>query len=139
MAQLQVLQQHNVKMKISELKTNQGDVEIEAEVMSIEEPRTFNKFGKDLRVANATIKDDSGEIQLTLWNEDIDKIKQGMKIKISKGYVKEFNNQKQITTGKFGSFEVLGNDNKKAPTGPPEASEEEQVPDQASEPEETLL
>jgi len=95
-------------MKISEINANQGDIDIEAEVVSIEEPRSFNKFGKDLKVANAKIKDDSGEIALTLWNEDINKVKPGDKIKITKGYAKEFNNEKQVTTGKFGTLEVLG-------------------------------
>lgn len=131
-------------MKISELNPGQGDVEIEVEVTSIEEPRSFNKFGKDLRVATATIKDDSGEMELTLWNEDIDKIKTGNKVKISKGYVKEFNGKKQLTTGKFGSFEVLGNGGgdtpaaSEAPSAEPASAPEEQ-PSQASEPEETLL
>jgi len=95
-------------MKISEITTGQGEIDIEAEVVSIEEPRSFNKFGKDLKVANAKIKDDSGEIALTLWNEDISKIKPGDKIKVTKGYAKEFNNEKQLTTGKFGTLEVLG-------------------------------
>ena len=98
-------------MKISEITTGQGDIDIEAEVVSLEEPRVFNKFGKDLKVANAKIKDDSGEIALTLWNEDINKVKPGDKIKITKGYAKEFNNEKQLTTGKFGTLEVLGAEN----------------------------
>jgi len=107
-------------MKISEINAGQGEINIEAEVVSIEEPRTFNKFGRDLTVANAKIKDDSGEIALTLWNDDIGKIKQGDRIKITKGYAKEFNNEKQITTGKFGSFEVLGGENKEAPEEKPQ-------------------
>lgn len=94
-------------MKISELQPKQGDVDIEAEVKAVEEPKTFNKFGKELRVANATIADDSGEIKLTLWNDDIEKVKVGMKVKITKGYVNEFNGEKQLTTGKFGQLEII--------------------------------
>ena len=109
-------------MKISEINANQGDIDIEAEVTSIDEPRSFNKFGKDLKVANAKIKDDSGEIALTLWNEDIGKVKVGNKIKITKGYAKEFNNEKQVTTGKFGTLEVLGADSSSA--APEEATQE---------------
>jgi len=94
-------------MKISELQPRQGKVDIEAEVVSIEEPRTFNKFGKEGRVANATIKDDSGEIKLTLWNDDIDKVKEGSKIKITNGYVNEFQGEKQLTAGRLGKIEII--------------------------------
>jgi len=93
--------------KISELKTGEGKVDIEAEVKSIEEPRNFNKFGRELKVANAVVADDSGEIKLTLWNEDIEKIKVGSKIKITNGFVNEFQGEKQLTSGKFGKLEIL--------------------------------
>ena len=94
-------------VKISELKSGQGRVDVEAEVKSIEEPRIFNKFGRDLKVANAMIFDDSGEIKLTLWNDDIGKVSAGKKIKITNGFVNEFQGEKQLTSGKFGKLEVL--------------------------------
>ena len=94
-------------MKISELKVGQGSVEVEATVKSIEEPRTFNKFGREVKVTNALIEDDSGEIKLTLWNQDIDKVKEGSKVKITNGYVNEFQGEKQLTAGKFGKIEIL--------------------------------
>jgi len=94
-------------VKISELQAGQGRVNVEAEVKSLEEPRTFNKFGRELKVANAVVSDDSGEIKLTLWNEDIDKVKVGSKIKITNGYVNEFQGEKQLTSGKFGKMEIV--------------------------------
>jgi replication factor A1 len=100
--------------KISDLKIGQGSVDIEAEVKSVEEPRIFNKFGRELKVMNAVISDDSGEIKLTLWNEDIDKVKVGSKVKITKGFVNEFNGEKQLTAGKFGKLEILGAEKEEA-------------------------
>jgi replication factor A1 len=94
-------------MKISELNAGQGNIDVTVEVISIEEPREFDKYGKKLKVANATIKDDSGEIKMTLWNDDIEKVKEGMTLHITNGYCSEFKDEKQITTGKFGKFEVL--------------------------------
>lgn len=96
-------------MKISELEPKQGSVNVEVEVISIEEPKVFNKYGREIRVANANVKDDSGEIKLTLWNDDIEKVKPRMKLKIENGYINEFQGEKQLTTGKYGKFEVLGN------------------------------
>lgn len=94
-------------MKISELKSRQGKVDITVEVVSVEEPRTFNKFGREGRVTNAVVKDDSGEIKLTLWNDDIDKVKVGSKVKITNGYINEFQGEKQLTAGRLGKLEVV--------------------------------
>ncbi|MBI2632686.1 hypothetical protein HYW75_06800 [Candidatus Pacearchaeota archaeon] len=93
--------------KVSDLKAGQGKVDIEVVVKSKAETRTFNKYGKDLKVANATVGDESGEISFSLWNDDIEKVKVGDKIKITNGYVSEFNGQKQLTSGKFGKMEVI--------------------------------
>ena len=74
-------------MNLSELQIGQGKVDVEAEITEIEEPRNFKKFGRDIKVTNAIIKDDSGTIKLTLWNDDIDKVKVGDKVKITNGFV----------------------------------------------------
>jgi len=94
-------------VKISDLQAGQGRVNIEAEVKSIEEPRTFNKFGRELRIANAIISDESGEIKLTLWNEDIEKVKLNNRVKITNGFVNEFQGERQLTAGKFGKIEIV--------------------------------
>jgi replication factor A1 len=94
-------------MKISELKPGTGSVNIEAEIVSIETPREINKMGRTLRVANAQIKDDSGSISLVLWNQQIDSVKQGDKIKIENGYVNEWQSTPQLTLGKFGKLTTL--------------------------------
>ena len=94
-------------MKISELEFNQRKVEVEAVVQEISSVKEFNKFGKPGRVAAATIKDDSGSIQLTLWNEQIDMVKKGDKIKIKNGYIKEWQGEKQLNVGRYGELEVV--------------------------------
>ncbi len=93
--------------KINELKPRLGKVDIEVEVVSKGDVREFNKFGTTGRVCNATAKDDTGEVKLTLWNEDIDKVKEGDKVKITNGYVNEFQGEMQLTSGRFGKLEVI--------------------------------
>lgn len=93
--------------KIKDLQIKQAKAEIEADVLEIGSVREFQKFGKNGRVANATIKDDSGTISLTLWNDEIDKIKPGSKIRIHNGYVNEWQGQKQIMAGRFGSIDII--------------------------------
>lgn len=95
-------------MFIKDLQARQGGVEVEAAVVEISEPREFNKMGNQGKVANAIIKDDTGKVKLTLWNEQIEKIKVGDIIKIEKGYVGEWQGELQLSTGKFGTLEVVG-------------------------------
>jgi len=111
-------------MKISELKSGQGQVELEAEVIEKGEQREFQKFGKSIRVSTITIKDESGDLKMSLWNDDIDRINVGDNLKISNGYVKEFQGEPQLTTGKFGKIEVLGKVEGKAKAKKAEVKEE---------------
>ena len=93
-------------MKISELQAGQGKIDIEVEIVDVTEPKEFNKFGRTGKVANATAKDDSGEIKMSLWNEQCDLVKPGMKVKIINGWCSEYQGEKQLSTGKFGRLEV---------------------------------
>lgn len=94
--------------KISDLRPG-ASATIEGEVASIEPTREVRtKFGKLIRVANATVSDESGQITLTLWEKDIDKVSIGDKIKIENGWVSEFKGSLQITAGKQGKLEILG-------------------------------
>jgi len=94
-------------MKISDIKSGLGKVNIEAVVVSVTPIKEINKYGKNIKVSTATIKDSSGKIKLSLWNEDAEKVEKGDKIKISNGYASEFKGEKQLTAGKFGKLEVL--------------------------------
>lgn len=107
LARLQLLLEVADKMKISELKPKQGNVEVQGTIKEIEEPRIFNKFGRELKVANAILEDGSGSVKLTLWNDDVSRFKQGDAVKVSNGYVGEFQGEKQLTSGKFGKIEKI--------------------------------
>ena len=95
-------------MQIKDLKPKQGSVDVTVDVVDIGETREFNKFGKPGRVATAIAKDETGDIKLTLWNEDIDKVKAGDKIHLTNGYVNEWQGEMQLTTGRMGKMEVVG-------------------------------
>jgi len=94
-------------MAIKDLGIKQGNVDLTAEVVEIGEVREFNKFGKTGRVSTAKLKDETGEINLSLWNEDIDKIKVGDTVQIKNGFVNEWQGTPQLTTGRQGTLEVV--------------------------------
>jgi replication factor A1 len=123
-------------MKISELQAGQGSVEVEAVVKELEEPKSINKYGRELRLRGSVLEDDSGSIKLTLWNDDVDKFQVGDKVKIENGYVNEFQGDKQLTAGKFGKIEKVGEGDVKEKTDSTTTAEEPEeaggLPDSSS-------
>ncbi|MFP4403164.1 MAG: hypothetical protein ACOC3X_02830 [Nanoarchaeota archaeon] len=97
-------------MEIKDLKPKTGNVTIELEIVNKEEPREFEKFGRAGRVCNAIGKDaNDAQIKISLWNDQIDQIKEGDKVLFENAYVNEWQDQLQLSTGKFGSFKVVSN------------------------------
>ena len=95
-------------MKIKDLRPKMGSVDVIVDVVDIGDVREFNKFGKPGRVSTAIAKDETGDVKLTLWNEDIDKVKAGDKVHLTNGYVNEWQGEIQLTTGRMGKMEVVG-------------------------------
>ena len=94
-------------MAIKDLEARQGNVNLVVEIVEKGDIREFEKFGKKGRVCNATVKDATGSIKLTLWNDDIEKVKTGDTIKIDNGWVSEWQGELQLSTGKFGKIELM--------------------------------
>ncbi len=94
-------------MNVKDLQARQGKVDITLKVEDKEEPRTFAKFGKEGRVCNCIASDETGKIKVTLWNEQVDMVNAGDRIKITNGYVSEWQGELQLSTGKFGQLEVV--------------------------------
>lgn len=94
-------------MEIGKIQTRQGKIDVSGEIVSKDEPREFEKFEKKGKVCNAVLKDKSGKITLTLWNDEVDSVKVGDKVKISNGYCGEYQGEKQLSAGKFGKLEVV--------------------------------
>ena len=126
-------------MKLAELQARQGNVDVEVTIVNKGDVRSFSKFGKEGTVCNAQIKDDSGEMKLTLWNEQVEQVNVGDKVKITNGYVGEWQGEKQLSTGKFGKLEVTGKgaapeaapaDAVEAKPAVPEAPVDDEVPPQ---------
>ncbi len=96
-------------MKVAELKANSSFEEIVLEIVEKEEERkVFMRYGGSARVCNAIGKDEDGnEIKITLWNDEIDMVNEGDTIKIKNGWVKEWNNELQISTGRNGELQKI--------------------------------
>ncbi len=91
---------------ISTLKPN-VNANIEATIESISEPRDVSTQRGPARVADAILKDATGSVTLSLWNQDIEKFKAGQKIRIHDGWVREWRGKLQISMGRSGRIEII--------------------------------
>lgn len=89
-------------------KNMRSGINIEGTVERKGEPRTVNmKSGGTIDVCDAYLVDSQGgEIKLTLWGEDIAKVNNGDRVKITNGYTNSFKGEVALTKGKFGQMEV---------------------------------
>jgi replication factor A1 len=98
----------NKKLNIKDLRNGMRRVTVEANVVEKGEPRQVRSRYKDetYMVADAIVEDETGSIKLTLWNEQIDQVEVGNKVKIENGYVTSFKGEVQLNVGKFGTMTV---------------------------------
>jgi len=95
-------------LDIKDLRNGMRQVSVEAKVVEKGDPREVRSRYKDetYQVADATVADETGSIKLTLWNEQIDQVNVGNKVKIENGYVTSFRGEVQLNVGKFGTMIV---------------------------------
>jgi replication factor A1 len=95
-------------MKITELKPGMRGVSIEGKIDSITEARTVNlRSGGTAQVADATISDESGQIKLSLWDDQINLVKQGDNVSIENGYTQAFRGENSLNIGRYGKIKRL--------------------------------
>jgi replication factor A1 len=95
-------------MEIGQLKSGMSGVTVEASVVSISEPRTVNlRDGGNAKVADCLIQDDSGQIKLSLWEDQIAMVKAGSKIAVENGYTRSFRGENVLNVGRYGKLKVI--------------------------------
>ncbi len=96
------------RLNIKDLRDGMRRVDAEGEVTEISAPREVSlRTGDQARVADATLNDESGSIKLSLWDDQIDTVKKGAKVRITNGYINTFRGERQLNVGRYGKLEVL--------------------------------
>jgi len=94
-------------MKINELKLGIGNVSIEGKVIDISETRDVQtKYGKR-SVADALIEDETGQITLSLWQDQINRVSIGDKVNISGAFITQFRDELRLSIPRSGKIEVI--------------------------------
>lgn len=92
-------------VKIENVKPLEKRLNVVFMVTKRSEEREINKrTGETHRVCDFTVADETGIITLTLWNEDIDAVKEETVYKLSNGFANVFQNSLRLSKGKFGNI-----------------------------------
>ncbi len=96
-------------IKVGDLNSYSRRVYTVVKVMSKTEVRevTSRKDMSTHRVAEALVGDDSGSIYLTLWDDVLDEVEEGMIMNIKDAYVNLFRGSMRLNLGRYGSYETL--------------------------------
>ena len=86
-------------MKINELEPNKKVVNLVGELLTLEEP---NEIPSGAKVQDGVLQDSTGQVRISFWEDNAGKFKQGDKIILQAGWCKMFENELQVSTGKFG-------------------------------------
>ncbi|MEM2588820.1 MAG: hypothetical protein QXK93_00165 [Candidatus Bathyarchaeia archaeon] len=97
-----------IDVKIGELTPTSRAVNVRAKVVSKSEVRSIasGKNGASHTVCDALIGDETGCIYLTLWDDNITKVKEGETISIGNGYVTLFKGSMRLNIGRYGTLET---------------------------------
>ncbi len=101
--------QELVEKKVEELNPGSKWFTITVKVLEVNEEKTVfsRRDGNEHRVADALVGDETGTVYLSLWDEDIDKVKEkeGSSITIKNGYVTVYKGSMRLSVGRFGQIE----------------------------------
>jgi replication factor A1 len=93
-------------MKINEIKRGMSGILVEGKITDMSEPRRVSTRYGQRSVADATLEDETGSIKISLWEERINAVSIGDKVKVSGAYVTEFRNQLQLNIPQSGKLEI---------------------------------
>ena len=94
-----------VTSKIGDLKVGMKKVNVKAEVLEIPESKiVYTRYGTTASISNALIKDETGSMKMSLWNQQISMVHKGDVIDIKNGKVTWFSGERQLRLGRSGSL-----------------------------------
>jgi len=96
-----------IEATVAELKPRMKNVTISFKVISMGEEREIESRsdGSSHRVCDITVGDNSGTVQVPLWDETIDSIDEGATYNLTNGYTGLFRGNLRLNVGRYGKLE----------------------------------
>jgi len=96
--------------QIKDLRVGMRHIRIKARVLEVSQPRVVaTRFGLYANVTNVLVTDETGTIQLPLWNKQTDEISVGDLIQVEDANVIVFRGVRQLKVGRNGKVTVIKN------------------------------
>jgi len=94
--------------QIKDLRVGMKRVNVKARVLEVSQTRLVTtRFGFYANVTNVLVTDETGTIQLPLWNKQINEISAGDFIQVEKAKVIVFRGVRQLKVGRSGKVSVI--------------------------------
>jgi ssDNA-binding replication factor A large subunit len=83
-------------------------IELKGRVEALFPEKSFEKNGKKGKLKSFLLADGTGEVRVTLWNDQVDKyeLTKGSEVLISNAIISKYNEKKQLTLGFNGTIEI---------------------------------
>jgi len=96
-------------MNVTDVRPNRVVEDLELTIVEKEEPRdVVTKYGKESRVCVAVAEDGEGNrVNLSLWDGEIDLVRVGMRVRITNGWARTFNQELQVSAGLHGELKIV--------------------------------
>ena len=83
-------------------------INLKAKVIEVSKPNSvFTRLGNYNIVATANVNDETGTIQIPLWNEQINLVSSGDTIQVKNAHVTTFRGEPQLRVSKGGRLSVI--------------------------------
>ena len=97
------------KTKVGDLNSYSRRIYTVVKVMSKTEERevTSRRDMSTHKVAEALVGDETGTVYMTLWDDVLDAVEEGMVLNIKDAYINLFQGSMRLNLGRYGSYDVL--------------------------------
>lgn len=96
-----------VEKTVEELGPEDDDVEITGTIAELPTPRAVSTQYGQKKITTCVFEDETGSIDLTLWEEEIDAIEEGAEVHITGAYVREWGDDIQLNISREGEIEQV--------------------------------
>jgi len=99
-----IMEYKTVDLKVKDMDVNSKNINALVKVLEVGEPKDIpSRFG-DRKVSEIKVGDETGCILMSLWNDQIGKVKVGDVISIENGYISVVRNSMRLNIGKYGKM-----------------------------------
>jgi replication factor A1 len=93
---------------VQDMRHGMKKVTLEANVLEVPSASVVQtKYGNSAKLTNAIVADETGQIKLCLWNEQVALVSVGDRVQIKDASVSTFKGERQLRLGKKGTITVL--------------------------------